>query len=74
MARIRFPKKDKKDNNSKKGKGVFFTKEFCLNFDRLNYREICWMCAYDKYSFDEYPCNECQIQRPSHYEVKRRKK
>ena len=67
MTKIRIPKKSEV-------KGVFSTKEFCLDFDTLNYREVCWQCKYDLRSFDEYPCNKCQIVRPSHFEIKRRKR
>ena len=55
-----------------KVKGVFSTKEFCLDFELLNYRDVCFQCVFDLYSFDEKPCSECQILRPSHFQMKRR--
>lgn len=52
---------------------VFSTKEFVLDFDTLNYRDVCFQCQYDVYSFDEEPCSKCMILRPSRFHKRRRK-
>lgn len=55
-------------------KGVFSTEDFCMYFDTLNYRDVCYQCEHEVESFEEYPCNRCKILRPSHFKIKRRRR
>lgn len=53
--------------------GVWLTSSFILFNEYCSVRMMCAGCWAERASFDEWPCSECSIRRPSGYSTTPRK-